>query len=205
MVQVHSTWEEEDEVDGVEATVEFHVSAGDTSLKLTQAFEQYGNIPLPPYMRREVNEEDKELYQTVFAQSEGSVAAPTAGLHFTDELISELQTKGLKFSHVNLHVSAGTFRPIAVENIANHDMHEEQFSVEKRTIRDLVCRHTTRNEASIVYQMSLASFFVHSEALFASDCFVGTKSSPRPSVGSCGDNIGACAGVVVLAWSARVF
>ncbi len=90
---------------------------------------QLGEIPLPPYIRRNAEELDKERYQTVYAQAVGSVAAPTAGLHFTKELLSELQQSGVKLAFVLLHVGLGTFRPVRVENVEEHTMHEEFWRV----------------------------------------------------------------------------
>ncbi|HOK81423.1 MAG: tRNA preQ1(34) S-adenosylmethionine ribosyltransferase-isomerase QueA [Clostridiales bacterium] len=86
-----------------------------------------GSVPLPPYITEKL--EDKERYQTVYAKTEGSSAAPTAGLHFTNELIETLKQKGVEFVEVLLHVGLGTFRPVKEENIANHVMHSEYYSV----------------------------------------------------------------------------
>ena len=91
--------------------------------------EAAGKTPLPPYIKREADESDKSNYQTVYSKNEGAVAAPTAGLHFTDELLEVLQTKGVEQEEVTLHVGAGTFQPIKVENALEHDMHQEQIEV----------------------------------------------------------------------------
>ncbi|MDA3838923.1 MAG: tRNA preQ1(34) S-adenosylmethionine ribosyltransferase-isomerase QueA [Candidatus Delongbacteria bacterium] len=88
-----------------------------------------GNMPLPPYIDREVNSNDKDRYQTVFASKPGAVAAPTAGLHFTDELLKEIENKGIKIAKIVLHVGIGTFKPIKVTNIKDHKMHEEYYEV----------------------------------------------------------------------------
>lgn len=90
-----------------------------------------GNMPLPPYITKTL--EDKERYQTVFSKHEGSAAAPTAGLHFTPELLEELQQKGVKLAYITLHVGLGTFRPVKVENILEHHMHSEYFEVSSET------------------------------------------------------------------------
>ena len=93
-----------------------------------------GYAPLPPYIKRPQGgdsvEADIERYQTVYAQSAGAVAAPTAGLHFTEELIDKLKEKGVRFAYVTLHVGAGTFKPITVENLDDHDIHSEWFSID---------------------------------------------------------------------------
>ena len=93
--------------------------------------EQYGHIPLPPYIERADTEEDKERYQTVFAQKAGAVAAPTAGLHFTDELLHALKDKGVETAQVTLHVGAGTFLPVSVDNLDEHIMHAEWVELDQ--------------------------------------------------------------------------
>ena len=99
--------------------------------------ETYGNLPLPPYMHRQAEQFDEERYQTVYAEYNGSGAAPTAGLHFTAELIKKLESKGIKIAYVTLHVGSGTFKPVSVENIAEHKMHSEVFTISQATI-DLI-------------------------------------------------------------------
>jgi S-adenosylmethionine:tRNA ribosyltransferase-isomerase len=94
-----------------------------------KAIERHGHIPLPPYIDRSDETADAERYQTVFAREPGSVAAPTAGLHFTRELLARLETKGVRRAEVVLHVGAGTFKPVEVDDPAGHVMHEESFSV----------------------------------------------------------------------------
>jgi S-adenosylmethionine:tRNA ribosyltransferase-isomerase len=106
---------------------------------LDEAIERHGHIPLPPYIERPDAPEDAERYQTVFAREQGSVAAPTAGLHFTDELLASLADRGVARAEVVLHVGAGTFKPVEVEDPAEHLMHEEWYSVSAdaaRTIND---------------------------------------------------------------------
>lgn len=93
------------------------------------AIEKHGHIPLPPYIERSDEAADVERYQTVYAREAGSVAAPTAGLHFTPELLSRLETKGVRRAEVVLHVGAGTFKPIDADDPAEHTMHEEVFEV----------------------------------------------------------------------------
>ena len=101
---------------------------------LLQAVNDQGVMPLPPYIKRDNHlVDDKSDYQTIFASSEGAVAAPTAGLHFTDKLINELEKKGIIIAPVTLHVGAGTFLPVKVENVLNHKMHEEWGSLDLNT------------------------------------------------------------------------
>jgi S-adenosylmethionine:tRNA ribosyltransferase-isomerase len=97
--------------------------------EVESAIERYGHIPLPPYIERSDEATDVERYQTVFARESGSVAAPTAGLHFTPELLARLEAKGVRRAEVVLHVGAGTFKPVEAEDPAEHAMHEELFCV----------------------------------------------------------------------------
>lgn len=102
------------------------------SRNVFELLEQYGHIPLPPYIEREYTEADKERYQTVFAKELGAVAAPTAGLHFTDVLLQALKEKDVATVEVTLHVGAGTFLPVSVENLEDHIMHAEWVEVDQR-------------------------------------------------------------------------
>ncbi len=97
-----------------------------------------GEIPLPPYLNRDAEPEDRNRYQTVFARYDGSVAAPTAGLHFTRPLLEQLQAKGFELDEVTLHVGAGTFRPVATETIGEHTMHSETIIVRRSLIEHLI-------------------------------------------------------------------
>ncbi len=92
-----------------------------------------GDVPLPPYIKRPANERDRETYQTVFAKAEGAVAAPTAGLHFTERLLSDLAHAGIHVVTVTLHVGPGTFRPVTVENVEDHRMEAEWFEIPVET------------------------------------------------------------------------
>jgi len=96
-----------------------------------------GKIPLPPYIERQSEELDSDRYQTVYAEHDGAVAAPTAGLHFTDRVISELSSNGIELAHVTLHVGAGTFQPVKESDVRKHSMHEEVFMVDLGLIRSL--------------------------------------------------------------------
>ncbi len=95
--------------------------------------ELHGHVPLPPYISRDDKVEDKSDYQTVYAQHEGSVAAPTAGLHFTQSLLEKIKARGAATAHVTLHVGAGTFQPVKVDDTAQHVMHEEWAEITKET------------------------------------------------------------------------
>lgn len=98
----------------------------------------FGELPLPPYLNRKAEKSDLERYQTVFAKNEGSVAAPTAGLHFSDELIDKLKAQGVQFEKLTLHVGAGTFKPVSTDTIGDHSMHAESFFVSREVIEQLI-------------------------------------------------------------------
>lgn len=100
--------------------------------------EEAGKTPLPPYLNREAEATDKERYQTLFARENGSVAAPTAGLHFTDSLFATLAQKGIETEYLTLHVGAGTFKPVSSEKVAGHQMHAEEFFVSAALVRKIL-------------------------------------------------------------------
>ncbi len=102
-----------------------------------EILDEIGRMPLPPYIDRDSEESDKEMYQTVYADKLGSVASPTAGLHFTENLLNEAKAKGVKLEFVTLHVGIGTFRPVKVENIEEHKMHFEEYSISEETARSI--------------------------------------------------------------------
>ncbi len=116
----------------IEGDVLLHFNKNDQ--KVLKEVNYQGQMPLPPYIKRnEKNESDNQDYQTIFAEEDGAVAAPTAGLHFTDELIKILKSKGVLFAPITLHVGAGTFLPVKVNNIYDHKMHEELGFLSKNT------------------------------------------------------------------------
>lgn len=100
-----------------------------------QILDKIGLMPLPPYIKEKL--EDKKRYQTVYAKYEGSAAAPTAGLHFTEELLTKIQEKGVQIANVTLHVGIGTFRPVKVEKIEEHDMHSEHFYIKQEDVEKI--------------------------------------------------------------------
>ena len=107
-------------------------------LSFAEILEECGNIPLPPYIKRKPEAEDKERYQTIYAQYKGSVAAPTAGLHFTATIFSSLQTKNITTGFVTLHVGAGTFKPVKAATMQQHEMHAEWIDVNVNAIENLI-------------------------------------------------------------------
>lgn len=108
------------------------------TLPFASVLEAAGEIPLPPYLHRDAEPDDRDRYQTVFARYDGSVAAPTAGLHFTQPLIAALRKQGFEFDEVTLHVGAGTFKPVATDTIGEHAMHSETIVVRKSLIQNLI-------------------------------------------------------------------
>ncbi|HET56342.1 MAG TPA: tRNA preQ1(34) S-adenosylmethionine ribosyltransferase-isomerase QueA [Ignavibacteria bacterium] len=114
-------------------TVRFNDDAGD----IYKAIEKIGQTPLPPYIKRDVEPADREYYQTIFAKEDGSVAAPTAGLHFTPELIKKIKKKGIKVVPVILHIGLGTFRPVEVEDLTKHRMDSEYFEIPEETAEEI--------------------------------------------------------------------
>ncbi|MGO5074132.1 tRNA preQ1(34) S-adenosylmethionine ribosyltransferase-isomerase QueA [Clostridium sporogenes] len=98
-----------------------------------EILDQLGQMPLPPYIKEKLD--DKEMYQTVYSKEEGSAAAPTAGLHFTEELLEKIKEKGVKLAFLTLHVGLGTFRPVKVEDIQEHIMHSEYYKMDKETAK----------------------------------------------------------------------
>jgi S-adenosylmethionine:tRNA ribosyltransferase-isomerase len=110
---------------------ELQLSGDETLLTM---LDRLGHMPLPPYIDRPDSEEDKQRYQTVYNQKPGAVAAPTAGLHFDEPLLAALKQKGIEFAYVTLHVGAGTFQPVRVENVLDHQMHAEYIEVDQQVV-----------------------------------------------------------------------
>ncbi|WP_338158507.1 S-adenosylmethionine:tRNA ribosyltransferase-isomerase [uncultured Phocaeicola sp.] len=131
--------------------------------------EVFGELPIPPYLNRETQESDKETYQTVYSKIKGSVAAPTAGLHFTQRVLDSLAEKGIDLEEVTLHVGAGTFKPVKSEEIEGHEMHTEYISINRRTIEKLLAH---QGEAIAVGTTSVRTL----ESLY----YIGTTISQHP-------------------------
>jgi len=112
--------------------------------------DKYGHIPLPPYIKRGDETSDFERYQTIFAQNPGAVAAPTAGLHFNDETMKELNDKGVNRAEVTLHVGPGTFKPVSVDNVKDHQMHTEEFFLDENAQELINTTHATGNKVLAV-------------------------------------------------------
>lgn len=110
------------------------------NIEFVHVVEEAGKIPLPPYIDREVTYDDEERYQTIYSKHKGAVAAPTAGLHFDESILEKLNVKNITHDFVTLHVSAGTFQPIKVENAIEHKMHSEQIAIARKTIENLISK-----------------------------------------------------------------
>ena len=109
-----------------------------TSLSFAELIDLIGELPIPPYLNRETEESDKTTYQTIYSKINGSVAAPTAGLHFTNNVLQDLDSYGIEREELTLHVGAGTFKPVKSEELRGHDMHTEYISVSKQTLEKLL-------------------------------------------------------------------
>ncbi len=125
-----------------------------------------GQIPLPPYLDREAEELDRERYQTIYADLEGSVAAPTAGLHFTPAVFSRLENKNIDLDFITLHVGAGTFKPVSAPTIGHHDMHAEYFDVSRDLLQKLITAHQAQRPVVAVGTTTLRTL----ESLYLMGC-----------------------------------
>ena len=127
---------------------EFYVLRFEVDEPLEKWLVHAGRLPLPPYIHREPDQADRERYQTVFAREVGAVAAPTAGLHFDEPLLARLRERGIQFGHVTLHVGAGTFQPVRVDELSQHVMHREWINVGAELVEKV--RHTRANGGRVI-------------------------------------------------------
>jgi len=123
---------------GTSHLVEFEWTGG---MSFAEVIDAVGELPIPPYLNRETQESDKTTYQTVYSKIKGSVAAPTAGLHFTERVLQAVDARGIEREEVTLHVGAGTFRPVKSDTIGQHDMHTEYIAVRRHTLERLLAHH----------------------------------------------------------------
>ena len=150
-----------------------HLSA---SIPIESAIEQYGHVPLPPYIHRSDESSDIERYQTVYAKESGSVAAPTAGLHFTPEVLDGLASKGVARADIVLHVGAGTFRPVEVEDPSKHVMHEESYWIPGAAASAL---NGTRGRGGKIWAIGTTSVRTLESAVAADGTFVESSGDTR--------------------------
>lgn len=141
------------------------------SLSFAEILDAVGELPIPPYLNRDTQESDKTTYQTVYSKIKGSVAAPTAGLHFTPQVLDDIDAAGIEREELTLHVGAGTFKPVKSEEIEGHEMHTEFVSVSRDTIRRLIAHNA---EAIAVGTTSVRTL----ESLY----FMGLKVMARPDI-----------------------
>lgn len=128
-------------------------------ITLSELLEQVGQIPIPPYLNRESTDDDRETYQTVYAKNDGSVAAPTAGLHFTDAVFDALEKKGIGKDFLTLHVGAGTFQPVKVKDLSTHPMHREQVVYTRQNIENILAHHATTIAVGTTSMRTLESLY----------------------------------------------
>ncbi|WP_247237306.1 S-adenosylmethionine:tRNA ribosyltransferase-isomerase [Telluribacter sp. SYSU D00476] len=141
----------------------------DADLTFLEVVQALGEIPLPPYLKRDTEESDKQTYQTVYARQEGAVAAPTAGLHFTDKVFEQLDHKGIRRSFLTLHVGAGTFQPIKAGTVVEHHMHAEQVVYTRELIEQLLQRIDTIIAVGTTSLRSLESLYWYGVKLLRQD------------------------------------
>jgi len=149
-----------------------------------ERLEEIGSMPLPPYIERPSGDDDKDRYQTVYCREEGSVAAPTAGLHFTEELLAAAKAKGVELAYVTLHVGIGTFRPVKVENIEEHHMHFEEYTVPEHAAETI--NRAKREGRRIISVGTTSTRTVESAAYYdeAAECSDGSAGCWQVRVGS---------------------
>ena len=126
---------------GTSQLIEFEWSVTDGTMSFADIIDQLGELPIPPYLNRETQESDKTTYQTVYSKIKGSVAAPTAGLHFTDEVLADIDRSGIEREELTLHVGAGTFKPVKSQTIGDHPMHTEYVAVRRHTLERLLAHN----------------------------------------------------------------
>jgi S-adenosylmethionine:tRNA ribosyltransferase-isomerase len=143
-----------------------------------ERLEEIGSMPLPPYITRVATDSDKEMYQTVYSRVDGSVAAPTAGLHFTKELLAKAADKGVRIAYVTLHVGIGTFRPVKAENIEDHKMHFEECSIDEENAA--IINDTIESGGRVISVGTTSTRTLESMAGMPFQPFTGQSGARRP-------------------------
>ncbi|MES2971872.1 MAG: tRNA preQ1(34) S-adenosylmethionine ribosyltransferase-isomerase QueA [Patescibacteria group bacterium] len=160
------------DINGTKITIEAVLNDGiaqiSSPINLLDLADKNGSVPLPPYMKRAATSEDTERYQTVFAQTPGSVAAPTASLNFTHELEHKLKAKGAVIVYLTLHVGLGTFLPIRIDDIEHHKMHSEYYEISTQTIQAIKTAKQTGNKIFAI-GTTVARTLEHAHSNFLSD------------------------------------
>lgn len=154
----------------------------DQAIEFLDIVQALGEIPLPPYLKRDTEEGDKQTYQTVYARQNGAVAAPTAGLHFTENIFQELEKKDIRRSFLTLHVGAGTFQPIKANSVTEHKMHSEQVVYSRQLIQELLKNTETIVPVGTTSLRSLESLYWYGVKLFRAETtdFTIEKLYPYP-------------------------
>jgi S-adenosylmethionine:tRNA ribosyltransferase-isomerase len=139
----------------------------DETVTFAEWLEAYGKMPLPPYIKRDANAADELRYQTIYAQHKGSVAAPTAGLHFSENVLKSLKNKNITLKNITLHVGAGTFKPITADSVLAHEMHQEQMVVSRDTV-DFLLKNRHKNIVAVgtTVARTLESLFIMGAKLY---------------------------------------
>ncbi len=143
----------------------------DDSITFSELIEAVGELPIPPYLNRETEDSDNNTYQTVYSKKKGSVAAPTAGLHFTANVLKDLDSHGIDCEELTLHVGAGTFKPVKSEDIADHEMHTEYISVHRDTLKKLLKHNASAIAVGTTSVRTLESLY-----------YIGVKLSKNPNL-----------------------
>ncbi len=151
----------------------------DERLVFADVLEAAGKIPLPPYIEREATESDKLTYQTIYARDHGSVAAPTAGLHFTERIFTRLKARGISYDYLTLHVGAGTFKPVKADKVGEHVMHDEQLLLDRAFLSRLL--EAARRGKNIVAVGTTSARFL--ESVYWIGCKLIASSELEPSLG----------------------
>lgn len=164
---------------------EVEAGADGAPVSFAQLLDAIGELPIPPYLNRATEEKDKQTYQTVYSRIKGSVAAPTAGLHFTERELTQLRDKGVGLNYLTLHVGAGTFKPVKSATIEGHDMHTEFISVPREVIQSIVDQLRRREEAVAAgstdpYQNLIIAVGTTSVRTLESLYYIGVKLSVNP-------------------------
>lgn len=163
---------------GTSHCIRFQWTGGASFAELLQAM---GELPIPPYLNREAEESDKQTYQTIYSKIEGSVAAPTAGLHFTQRVLDALDAKGIDRQEVTLHVGAGTFKPVKSAEIGGHEMHSEHIAVRKQTVEKLIAHQGRAIAVGTTSVRTLESLYYLGEIVSAhadAECLHVTQWQP---------------------------
>ncbi len=153
---------------------------GHHGVSFAQILDAIGELPIPPYLNRETEESDKDTYQTVYSRVKGSVAAPTAGLHYTEEVLGQLKGNNVNLQYLTLHVGAGTFKPVKSQTIEGHDMHTEFISVPKSVIQSILDFKSQQHPSSVSGQPLLIATGTTSVRTLESLYYVGEKLKQNP-------------------------